>query len=235
MVLSTAAFSYTDEDAWYIKQTFGVDITTEPPPMTKEGLENANRGLQGDFNDPSKIAKHLDDAVAAWVNISAFMLERKGYQWDADNLRYEYSKYYSSNYQDQYLGIYSDLYDHDPLSQWLARAYDLIEGVLGIKTCQLLHLDDIREVDYGLYVVLKPRGDANFTPPKPWGIDNYRENFVPSAEGITYWVTYGICTGISFGMGVVIMCSPIGELAEEAMDLVSPKISDKVYTHYNPW
>lgn len=127
-----------------------------------------------------------------------------------------------------------DIGDHYPLNAWLAQKYNELELILGLDVMRLTRLVDIKTFLYCPQVVFRPCKFPmdNVTIPR---IDEYRNHFAYGEvyTGLVpvtaYWVTYAAVTFGSSGTFVYV-AGLAGSLAERAVKLISPKLSDRVYT-----
>lgn len=131
------------------------------------------------------------------------------------------------------IGI-TDIGDHAPLSHWLAETYDKIEASLGVGTCKLLHISDIKTFNFAIPVVFRP---CSF-PMDAVTIDReheYRNHFCKGGVyygliPVTLWwtISIGCWTGTS-GVGSF-LCAIAASSAEAFMgDVIGPRLSDDIY------
>lgn len=153
--------------------------------------------------------------------------------------------------------VNGDVGDHDPLSVWLATAYDKIESVLGKWLCDFLHLSDIKTINFATPVVFHP------SEKEKWCLDTLKSNPSDSCEReyarhfvgtkwqrqsdaaakykhdglipvIAYWTAWGSCEAATFGAGWTIICGPVGTGAEFATERwIAPGLSNRIYERAN--
>ena len=153
-----------------------------------------------------------------------------------------------------------DLGEHDPLSLWLAAAYDAIEAVLGQAMCDYMHISDIKIFNYGIPVVFKPQSSNKWCKeelllfPTDTCEAEYARHFagtrwVPGAghdvyagpwlhhglEPVTsYWIAWGACEAATWGGGWFIICTPIGTAVEFVSErFIATKFSNAIYERVN--
>jgi hypothetical protein len=111
--------------------------------------------------------------------------------------------------------------DHDPVA-WMHTLAQKLNALLGPKIMKLSHLDDIDELAYTIPVVFKceDRVDAK----------EYSLHFCMFSGIVAYWVTDLACTAGTYGTAYALVCSPIGDLAEELVSrVIAPRFSDKFW------
>lgn len=231
---------YSAEDRAFIYRETGIDLPEVQPvdsPLSKERREQVEAEVKSDMQDLHFYAMRTDAGLERIVKFASFILKRKGHSRLAAQFEKEYTDHYVHATLNYYLGVeQTDLGDHPPLSEWLAKWYDKLESVLGEKLMELLHLDDIKIFNYAVPVVFQPKGDKRFPPVVPWGMQEYSLHFVPFGGIVAYWSTWAVCVGATWGMGAVtFICSPIGSVSEYAtVRWVAPPLSDWVYKRFNP-
>ena len=216
--------------------------STTPPHIVERGIIArvfaAKLGRDIDRGDMPKVAFLTDKAIKNLLNTAEKELTRKGHDDVASELRMEYGERFDG-FLTRMVSDGRNIGDHKPLWDWLGRAYAKIEGALGLTICQLLHLSDLKTINYGIPVVFHP---CTFPMDHVQGdrIVEYRRHFSGKADGeiydglipvISYWVAWGVCEGATWGTGWFIICSPIATLVEIAEERwITPKLSDKIYT-----
>lgn len=154
-------------------------------------------------------------------------------------------------------GRLCDLGDHAALSQWLSDLSDRLDALLGPTVMNLLHLSDIKVLNYGLPVVFEPLEltlwcfDHMVANPQDSCKAEYRRHFAGTAwqreddayakwnhEGVasvvSYWVAWGACEAATWGVGWFVICSPIGDLVEiEMARNIAPGLSDSIWNKAN--
>lgn len=183
-----------------------------------------------------KLAENSEKALDAVINVAANELIKAGYVLEGKSFQSDWYSTYRRDFHNFVFGISNyDIGDHRPLNQWLADEYEKIEILLGVSVCKSMHLSDIKTINYAVPVVFKP---CNF-PMDSITIDRkseYRNHFSRGdvyfglAPVVSYWVTYIAVTGATMGTGYVFIAGLAGELAENIFVLITPKLSDAVFT-----
>lgn len=185
-----------------------------------------------------KLADRTQKALGNIIMTAAGELRKKGHSQEASQLESEWFDRYQFDFKVFASGMSSwDIGDHKPLSKWLADKYEMLEIILGVEVCKRTHLSDLKTFNFAIPVVFRPctfSMDA-ITDPR---IDEYRNHFSYGSiyyglvPVVTYWVVYGVVTASTMGTGFVFIAGAAGALAEKAIALVTPKLSDKVYTKF---
>lgn len=182
-----------------------------------------------------KLAQRTQKALDTVLGVASGELRRHGHYAEADNLDMEYWNTYRDAFMSYFMGEDRDIGDHKPISQWLADKYDMLELLLGVGVCKQTHLSDIKTFNFTIPIVFRP---CTFPMDSVLGvrIDEYRNHF---SEGdvyyglvpvVTYWVVYGVTTAATMGGGFVFIAGIAGSLAERLIAIVTPNLSDKVFT-----
>jgi len=218
-------------------------------PMSRDARVKLEREIAADTQNMDRMAARVDAALNKMVAYANWTLKRKGYTMLANQKQAEFDRYYTTAVQDFYHGVSRvDLGDHKPINQWLADFYDKLEARLGVTLCQILHLQDIKILNFGIPVVFKPKASNQWcleTTDKPC-IDEYRLHFAGDMKGdwtwyyhgvagvASYWIVWGVCTFGTMGGGVLFLCGIVGTAAEIGIDkYVAPKASDWIYGRFN--
>lgn len=184
--------------------------------------------------DMPVIKKLSDRAINSALQLAAVELKKKGKIIEADDMMMEWKSIYGSSLK--YMG--RKIGDHKPLSQWLKEKYDLIEFVLGVEVCKKLHLSDIKSLNHGFPVVVKP---CTFPMDQVTGTrkDEYKRHFCGGPHGddtyygvipvVTYWAAYTGCTIGTMGTGFVLVCGLAGNTAEKLIGMVADDLSDRLF------
>ncbi len=229
----------TQDQVDLIKKEFGIDVPVQletarvMPDADRERLESE---LKSNMQNIDVYASNADKAIDGWIRIAAWALQRKGHDKEASDIENRYLTFYRTAVFDQYRGTYGAVGDHPPFSEWLAKVYDEIEAILGEPVMHLLHLDDIKTVNFTIPVVFQPQGDARFPPVVSWGQTEYKDHFVPFGGCVGYWTVYIACVFGTYGAGAAMpfICSPIGTVTRKVVErYVAPPISDKIYCRFN--
>ena len=207
------------------------DIMYVSNPMTKEARQGTDRDTVKAMQQLDTYSQQSDRAVGRMISFAAFLLDRKGYTNDAIRLRGEYTTHYTHAVYYHYLGVQQvDLGDHKPLSQWLADWYDALDALLGPTVMEMTHLVDIKILNFAIPVVFHPKGYLGDS----WDMKEYRNHFVPFSGAVSYWITWSVCVGATWGAGAItFLCGPIAEVSKYiVVKRIAPTLSDKIYTHY---
>lgn len=169
--------------------------------------------FRNEVQDLSRLAERTNSALDGIFKIAVKNLKRKGYDVEAEEIE---TGWKSWNGKLQVLTVSAtDIGDFDPLSTWLATAYDKIEAALGYQLCYMLRISDLKTLNFTIPVV--------FSPCK-YGQDEFTKHFVHDAKYrglapvVAYWVTTITCSIATFGAGYFFICSPIAMLVEFAVD-----------------
>ena len=210
-----------------VAQNLGLDVMYVSSPMTKDARRAVDAETKQAMQKLDTYAKRADKSLDRMINFSTWLLERKGYKAEADQIRTQYQERYSRGIYNYYMGIVpADLGDHAPLSEWLVTVYNKLESILGPTVMRITHLEDIKVFNYAIPVVFHPKGYNGDS----WDMTEYRNHFVPFGGAVSYWVTWGICVGATWGTGAVFICAPIGEISKYiVIKKVAPPLSDWVY------
>ena len=191
--------------------------------------------IDSDTSLDMPVIKRLSDrAIDSAINLAAQELRKKGKHAEAEDMLMEWKSIYGSSLK--YMG--RQIGDHKPLSQWLKEKYDLIEFVLGVDICKKMHLSDIKSLNHGFPVVVKP---CSFPMDSVTGTrkDEYKRHFCGGPQGadtyygvipvVTYWAAYGTCIGATMGTGYVLVCGLAGNTAERLIGMVADDLSDRLF------
>lgn len=190
------------------------------------------------------------EAMGNMLETAARELDHRGFAAEARGLRTEWN----GHYRFTMLGLLSDVGDHKPLSDWVAKWYGVIAEKLGDNFMELSHLKDIWVLNATIPVIFDPKEIA------PWCVDQlikhpgdkckdeYRRHFAGTkwdsqdpyatdeynhhgfAGVVTYWVVWGVCEGATYGSGAFMVCTPIASVAETLIErYVAPKASDRIW------
>ena len=192
-------------------------------------------------------------AFDAMFHVASMELKDHGHQEDGERLVSEWN----GQYRAFILGAITDVGDHKPWSQWVADWYAAIEAVLGEPLMQTTHLRDIWVLNYTIPVVFnRPASNlwctnqvfmhpddtceaeyrrhfagTRFQPADPYATDILHDGF---AGVVTYWAIWAGCEGATWGGGWFVICMPLGDLGEDAMEKwIAPKLSNKLYERVN--
>ena len=182
-----------------------------------------------------RLAARTDEAIAQIIKLGARTLRRKGFTADAYHLEDEYNGYFRGFLERMVKSQERKIGDHKPLSAYLAIAYEILELKLGLTLCSMLHLTDLKTLNYGIPVVFHACTfpmDAVTVPRK----DEYRNHFAGDGRYaglvpvISYWVVWGFCEAATWGAGWFFICSPLGTVCEIVMEkYIAPGLSDRIF------
>lgn len=184
-----------------------------------------------------EFAEQADIAIENLVSLAVVVLRQKGNLELADDIGYEFERYYQFGYTKQMLGI-EEIGDHPPMNEWLDSVHNKIEDAIGNFLCEYFHFHDLYILNMGLPIVFNP---------KKVDLKDYLDHFSGHliwgwfwehhgvAGVITYWVVTGVCSGATSGMGLVTFaCGPIAGMAEHVMDKrIAPPIATRIWERYN--
>lgn len=184
-------------------------------------------------NDNLKAAEYIDESIANLLSTADVILRSQGHDDVADEIQTEYMLVYSGAVTRQILGI-KEIGDHPPLSEWLRSAHDKIHDTIGDFLCKYFRFHDLMILNHGIPVVFSP---------KQYKLKDYLDHFAGHpiwgwfwehhgvAGVVTYWVVNGVCTGATYGLGIVtFVCGPVASLAENVMDKsIAPPIGKRIW------
>lgn len=112
--------------------------------------------------------------------------------------------------------------DHKPLTDFLTYWCFAAKAILGEQIYFALHIDDLDIINYAIPVVFKCIDNVD--------INEYALHAIPLIGVTTYWATWGICTGLTWGTGFLFICPPIGSAAEQISSFTfAPRLSDAMF------
>lgn len=235
------ASAITNDDITYLEGQFGIaheDYKQGDNSYSQSYRNDLERSVDNDIQngDLPHLAQRMDQALYGYVKYASTILWAKGEYDKSNQILNEYNHTYSNEVQRLYLTGFRDVGDHPPLSDWLSIWYSTLVIVLGERTVELLHLDDINTLNYTIPVVFQPCGDKRFPPPVPWGGEEYSKHFVPFSGVVSYWVSWGACVGATWGAGAIgLVCVPIAEIIRKGVEhYIAPPLSDRVYNYFVP-
>jgi hypothetical protein len=175
---------------------------------------------QVQFNERAQIA------INQMVLAANEALAESGYGSEAAQNQQEWDQNFSSYF------LAFDIFnlgDHKPLNAWLDTFYKKTESRLGLPVMKLLHLDDIRVINYAIPVVFQPAGDKRNGD--HWNRVEYSLHFVPFATVVTYWGSLTACKLISLHfIPLKRFCGAVASILRGAMgNMIAPKLSNYVY------
>lgn len=190
----------------------------------KKEAQTKTKAAEKGLRDIERAATQSNLALRAIFRIAVRNLKAKGYYADAYRME---AKWKSLDGKLIEAVRNRSIGDFEPISDWLAVAYELLELKLGIDVCRTLRLTDLKTLNYCIKVCFKPcvYGYANF-------YDHFvaDERYKGLAPVISYWTAVITCNIASYGAGYFFICSPIGMLVERAVLLrVGPWAAPKLY------
>lgn len=219
LFIAGLSFSLTNDQAF--KEIHGdFNYTKEERVEAQWKMERISRQLDN-FVDLSDGANR---ALGSIIRLAAKNLRRRGHHKTARKLEIEWSMI-----DGRIVEIAKgqrDIGDFEPISEWLALAYEIIELNLGFTTCQILRLTDIKTINFALRVVFNPCR---------YGLVEFTNHFVGDkykglAPVVSYWSVVTGCSIGTFGAGYFFVCSPAGWLIElGVLEVVAPRLSPKLY------
>lgn len=166
---------------------------------------------------------------------------------------------WEGRYRNLMAGKLEDVGDHKPLSEWVNEWYTIIYNLLGETVMTDTHLKDIWILNFTVPVVFHPQASnawcteqlsvfpedtceaeyrrhfagTRWQPFDPYASDEYTHDGFSGV--VAYWVTWGACEVATYGTGWFLVCTPAGDLVEDAIEKwVAPKLSNRIYERANP-
>lgn len=178
-------------------------------------------------NEELQRARKADESLNTLIKLSIHQLKKHGYDNDAADIARGWKKHQGSVYRLVSRGV-RNIGDFDPLSQFLAQAYDTIELRLGYQLCYSLRISDIKTLNYTIPVVFNPCSVD---------MDEYFMHFVHDdkyrgfAPVVAYWGSMGVCLAATYGAGVFAVCSPIAMAVELSVDkYIAPPMAERIHS-----
>ncbi len=227
---------YKPEEIKQIKDELNISLPTHQPHqrMDKNERKTSVLSVKEALETKVETAKKIDRASENMVKFASFLLKQKGKPQIAAEIEAEYLDNYQ-NYTYLYaIGAVKDIGDHPPMWEWLDKLEKKLRAELGDFIMQASRLDDLRVFNYAIPIVLQPAGDERFDPPVLISKLDYKQHFVPFAGALSYWVTWGVCVGATYGAGMLFLCTPAGLIAERVMEnRIAPDLSDRIWERAN--
>lgn len=184
-----------------------------------------------------KMAEDSDKALDTIVKLSVKMMRDQKLNKEADEVERDWRQL-AGFITKKFRGD-KDVGDYAPWSLKLQALYQKIEDALGEEICHWARLDDIKSINHSVVVVLRldALGDADIDLHEyglHWdGKESVKYN-LGLAGTVAYWTTYGVCVGVTWGMGAVtFICMPAGMVAERATEQwIAPKYREKLYQRF---
>ncbi|NDC22505.1 MAG: hypothetical protein EBZ49_00020 [Proteobacteria bacterium] len=196
---------------------------------TRAQLEEAEpkiRMAEQNLQTLEDVAIQSNLALRTIFSVAVKNLHRKGYTRTAREIESGWEERDGEIVRLAYRGE-RNIGDFEPLSKWLADAYDKIESKLGYQLCLALRLSDIKTINFGLVVVFRPC---------KYGEEEFKKHFIHDekyrglAPVVAYWTTIVACSFGTYGIGYFFICSPIGMIVELGVDKkIAPYLAPKIY------
>lgn len=194
---------------------FNTPILATPQPEISPRTKRLAAQFEKDIR-AGRLNVKANHAIQTLLRRGAYEMKLHGHYGVADFMMYEWATRY------QYMLTSRDLGDHAPLSQWLAEKYEEMEFILGKDICHALRLDNIKIINFGIPVALFCVDHVDAV--------EYQKHFQPLAGVVTYWSTFGVCIGATFGTGFL-FCTPIAMGTEWIMyNAIAPNLSPQIWT-----
>lgn len=211
--------------------TLGRELTAKEKAFAKRERQKIEADVANGYD---RLAARTDAAIEALIQRSVKELLKAGHVAYAEDLEKDFNIHFRGYLSRGYEADYGDIGDHKPLVQFLATAYDKIEAAIGVDACKMLHLSDIKTLNFTIPIVFKPcvfdmgtvKGERK---------DEYRRHF---AMGVVYYglmpviVYWGVaipCVLVTSGIATM-ACGPVATAAEFACGkFVAPKLSDVLW------
>lgn len=217
--------SLESDPLWIEVHGNGIYTTSDKDAASKKAQK-----LGDEFNKGGMLAlaKKTDRALESIIHTGYLNLRHKGFATEAAWLNNEWQKHVGEverlvkNPSSRSIG------DFEPLSKYLAIAYELLEFKLGYQLCYTLRLSDLKSLNYGIPVVFRPC---------PYGEAEFELHFIHDMRYrglfpvVAYWSTVLSCSVATFGIGIFFICSPIAMLVELGVDrAVAPWLAPRLYS-----
>jgi len=186
--------------------------------------------------DEVKLAAKADKAIENMVFRAVFELKKKGLDKDAVAVYSEYSTKFSGRLAAMTLarveGRLGDIGDYAPMSEFLVRLHTKLLSVLGQDLMDFTHLEDIKTFNYTIPVVFH----FDTIPDGAIDLAQYGLHFIPFSGVTGYWVTWGVCTVATYGMGAVFfVCTPAALIVKHVtVKRLAPPLSPRFYGFFYP-
>lgn len=189
--------------------------------------------VDNDTCDFSFVKDSADKAMNAALNRALIQLRKKNNFELAEEIQTGWELNYGAS-----LFSTRNIGDHKPVNQWLSDQYQKIEFFLGQNVCKVLHISDIKTLNNGIPVVIRP---GSFPMDSVTGdrVDEYRRHFAGGPAGddtyygvipvLIYWTTN---IGLT-AAGIPVISSLVASIAERLMDIAAASLSDRVFNRFN--
>jgi len=188
-------------------------------------------------DDDFMSAVYTDQALAAIVSQAVNVLTFYGHVDEAQKIKAEYAKNYSTAYVTMFLdngSVDKEIGDRPPVSKWIDDVHTQIEDALGLMLCKYFHLHDMYVLNYAIPTVFSPELYA-----KKDYLDAFAGHPITRlfwehhgvAGIVTYWAVNLTCMVGTSGMGAAtFICGPISSIAENAMDRrIAPPVGTRIW------
>lgn len=198
--------------------------TTEPqacPDPVFEVSDTSKRQIRAfkrDLED-GKLRNRTDDALNSLISFASYKLKQKGHRADAIKLQREWTTKWKGELLR--IGRAPGDHSHKPLSLWLQQKTDMLTLILGIEVMKATRLWDLVVINDSIPIVFSCEDNV--------GEDEFGTYFVPFTGVIIYWVSWGTCTGLTWGTGFF-FCGPIA-MGCEFLDtqFLAPKLNPTIW------
>lgn len=169
-----------------------------------------------------KLGQKTQKSLNHMVKVATFRIERKG-NIRGKILLKEWETTYSKVFISADFGVLD--YNH-PVFGWLDDFYKEIVSILGEQTVNMLHLNDIKEVNHAIPSVFHP---------KQYEKGHYKEHFVPFGAAIGYWSVFAACSIYNYAgaPATQLICGPISEAGRLALGIIADPLAEFVWDKYH--
>lgn len=179
-------------------------------------------------SDMRALAKRTDQAIAMLIKVGVLNLRKRGFYKDADWMESQ-QKLHRNEVQRLVESSSKSIGDFEPISYFLAVAYETLEMRLGYQICYMTRLSDIKSLNFCIPVCFRPCR---------YPLSEFELHFIHDelyrglAPVIAYWGTLIPCSIATFSMGIIFpVCSPLAMAVELVMDrALAPYLAPKIYS-----
>jgi len=182
--------------------------------------------LTSELRNPDRLelANRTVLALDVMIKLATRRLDQRGHRREAARIRFDWGDTYRAMLPA--LVLAEGLGDHAPLSQWLADLHDQLEELLGERMMKLLHLDDIKVVNYAVPVVL----NLDVLGGDQVDVVEYELHWTPWCSVVSFWAVWTACTVTTSGLLSFVVCSPAGMAAEHVVaKWIAPPLADNAW------
>ncbi len=177
--------------------------------------------LEKAFKD-KKLEERTDRAIDRMISKVTRELRKRGFKNEAKDIETAWTKKYKGFIFDlsQWYKSGRPIGDH-PAIQWMFSIHANIHAVLGERLCNLFRLHDLWYFAHTIPVVFTCKGNT------PIDLAEYSLHYVDFMGRLSFWVSWGICVGVTLGAGAIgMICYPVGYAVEYLMfNYLAPKLS----------